>query len=209
MLGLLGGAVLILALSKGRSGRTGRLVAAILFLITLAGGWFLGGEELQRRFLTVFEDKMSNRLAIYEVAHRMADEAGFWGLGAESYTGLNGLYRTRPEDNWEGFVHDDWLETLINLGWAGVGLVIALLVMLPAHWSTGRGIQAPREFTGLLTLSLLGILAHAKFDLPFQITSLVVMFLLLCAMGLTSAPRSVATLPSRHESKGGNRRHKS
>ncbi|MBM3901120.1 MAG: hypothetical protein FJ379_03365 [Verrucomicrobia bacterium] len=205
MLGLLGGALLILALAKGRTGRTGRLVAAVLFLITLGGGWFLGGEELQRRFLTVFEDKMSNRLAIYEVAHRMADEAGVWGLGAESYTGLNGLYRTKPEDNWEGFVHDDWLEARINIGWAGVGLVIALLAMLPAHWSSGRGIQAPREFTGLLALSLIGILVHAKFDLPFQITSLVVMVLLLSAIGLCSAPRPVATLPSRHKDPVGSR----
>ena len=207
-LGLLGGTLLILAIAQGRSGRTGRIIAAALFLITLSGGWFLGGEDLQRRFLTVFEDKMSNRLAIYEVAHRMADEAGFWGLGAESYTGLNGLYRTSPEDTWEGFVHDDWLETRINLGWAGVGLVAALLVMLPAHWSTGRGIQAPREFTALLALSLLGILIHAKFDLPFQITSLVVMFLLLSAIGLSSAPRRTATLPSRHHPKGGTRGHK-
>lgn len=208
MMGLLGGALLILALSQGRTGRTGRIVAATLFLITLGGGWFLGGEELQKRFLTVFEDKMSNRLAIYEVAHRMADEAGLWGLGAESYTGLNGLYRTRPEDTWEGFVHDDWLEARINVGWAGVGLVGALLLMLPAHWSTGRGIRAPREFTGLLALSLLGILVHAKFDLPFQITSLVVMFLLLSAVGLTSAPRATATLPSRTHPEGGGRRHR-
>ena len=209
MIGLLGGALLILALAKGRSGRTGRIIAAALFLITLGGGWFLGGEELQKRFLTVFEDKMSNRLAIYEVAHRMADEAGVWGLGAESYTGLNGLYRTRPEDTWEGMVHDDWLEARINVGWAGLGLTIALLLLLPLHWSTGRGIQAPREFTALLALSLVGILVHAKFDLPFQITSLVVMFLLLSAVGLCGAPRATATLPSRHDSKGGGRRHHS
>jgi hypothetical protein len=50
------------------------------------------------------------------------------------------------------------------------------------------GIPAPPEFFLLIGVAMVGILAHAKFDLPFQIYSIHSQFVLLCAV-LTSLLR--------------------
>jgi len=204
MLALLGGTLVILASAKGAGHRVGRLVAAGVFLAVLALGWFAGGEALKERFLTVFEDRMSNRLDLYEAANRMIADAGPFGTGAETFTGLYSLYRTHPEDLWHAFAHNDWLETRITFGWVGLTLVIALLLLLAVHWSTGRGLVAPREFNLLFGMSLAGLLGHARFDFPFQMFSLLFLFLVLSAVGLTSAPRNGS--PLSHRSDGGKRR---
>ncbi len=46
----------------------------------------------------------------------------------------------------------------------------------------GNGIPAPSEFILLIGVAMIGILVHAKFDLPFQIYSLHSQFVLLCAL---------------------------
>jgi hypothetical protein len=46
----------------------------------------------------------------------------------------------------------------------------------------GQGIPAPPEFLGMLGLAMAGIVAHAKFDFPFQVHSLHLEFVLLCAL---------------------------
>lgn len=201
MLALVGGTLLILATAQGAAHRVGRLAAAGLFLGVLALGWFAGGTALRERFSTVFEDRLSKRLDLYEAAGRMVADAGPFGTGPESFTGLYSLYRTNPEDEWHAFAHNDWLETRITFGWVGLSLVVALLVLLVAHWSTGQGLEAPREFNLLFGLSLVGLLAHARFDFPFQMFSLLFLFLVLGAVGLASAPRPGAIRLSRSSSK--------
>lgn len=193
LLVLLVGSLLVLASAREaetKRGIWGRLVVAGMFFLVLALGWFVGGKDLRFRFSTVFEDKLSNRIAVYEVADRMAAEAGWFGTGAETFTGLFSLYRTNPDDlDWHAFAHNDWIETRITFGWIGLGMIVALLVLLPVIWATGRGLRAPREFTLLLGLSLAGVLLHARFDFPFQMFSLLFLFLLLVVAGLATAGR--------------------
>jgi O-antigen ligase len=189
LLVLLAASLVVLALAPKASGKIGRIVAAGVFLLVLGLGWFLGGEALKTRFSTVFEDKLSNRTEVWEAADRMAEDAGWLGTGAETFTGLYSLYRTNPDDTWNAFAHNDWIETRITLGWLGFGAVIAMLLLLPVIWFSGRGLRPPREFTLLLLLSLIGVLVHARFDFPFQMFSLTFLFLLLSALGMSTAGR--------------------
>jgi hypothetical protein len=55
-------------------------------------------------------------------------------------------------------------------------------VMVLAHWFVPGGIRAGWRFTVLLWLALTGCLAHARFDFPFQVPSILLSFLLLCAV---------------------------
>ena len=48
------------------------------------------------------------------------------------------------------------------------------------YW--GLGIAAPLEFIAMIGVALGGALLHAKFDFPFQIYSVLFVFLLLCSI---------------------------
>ncbi len=158
------------------------VVVAILAVLGV-GGW-LGGEAMMTRFRSEDIGSMSGRKLIYEDAARMAEDFAVFGSGAETFAPLYYFYR-KKDPYWNAYVHDDYLETRITFG--TVGFVIILLVVL-AVWLVpffGNGIPASPEFFLLIGLAMVGILAHAKFDLPFQIYSIHSQFVLLCAV-LTS-----------------------
>jgi O-antigen ligase len=155
------------------------LVAAILAVLGV-GGW-LGGEAMMARFRSEDMGTMNGRKLIYEDAARMADDFAVFGSGAETFAPLYYFYRKKDPD-WNAYVHDDYLETRITFG--TVGFVVILLIFL-AVWLVpffGNGIPAPPEFFVLIGVAMVGILAHAKFDLPFQIYSIHSQFVLLCAV---------------------------
>jgi O-antigen ligase len=158
------------------------VVAAILSVLGV-GGW-LGGEAMMARFRSEDIGRMSGRKLIYEDAARMAEDFAVFGSGAETFAPLYYFYR-KKDPYWNAYVHDDYLETRITFG--TVGFVVILLIFL-AVWLVpffGKGIPAPPEFFVLIGVAMVGILAHAKFDLPFQIYSIHSQFVLLCAV-LTS-----------------------
>ena len=57
----------------------------------------------------------------------------------------------------------------------------AFLVVL-LRWFARGGIHGGRRFVVLIWLALAGCLAHARFDFPFQMHSIVFLFLVLCAL---------------------------
>ena len=50
------------------------------------------------------------------------------------------------------------------------------------RWFAPGGIQGGRHFVLWLWLTLAGCLVHARFDFPFQMHSIVLLFLILCAV---------------------------
>lgn len=153
-----------------------------LFAASLGLAFVVGGERLRERFETVFSDKMSGRPAIYEVARAMAKDYPVFGTGAETFVSLYPLYRKGAEDVRQGYAHDDWLETRVTLGWVGLSILVAALLAIPLNWAAGRGVAGSQEFACMLLIALGGMLVHAKFDFPFQIFSLLTVFLLLSAV---------------------------
>ncbi len=158
-------------------------VLATIVAILGVGGW-LGGEAMLARFKSEDLGGMNGRKVIYEDTARMAEDFAVFGSGAETFAPLYYFYR-KKDPIWNAYVHDDYLETRVTFG--TVGFVIILMIFL-AVWLVpffGNGIPAPPEIFLLIGVAMVGILIHAKFDLPFQIYSIHSQFVLLCAV-LTS-----------------------
>jgi O-antigen ligase len=155
-------------------------VAAAVVAVMGVGGW-LGGEAMMGRFRSEDIGSMNGRKLIYEDTARMAQDFAVFGSGAETFAPLYYFYR-KKDPEWNAYAHDDYLETRVTFG--TVGFVVILLIFL-AVWLVpffGKGIPAPPEFFVLIGVAMVGILAHAKFDLPFQIYSIHSQFVLLCAV---------------------------
>jgi O-antigen ligase len=170
---------LMMLWSKHQTGFKLGLVAAIVAVLGV-GGW-LGGEAMMARFRSEDLGRMSGRKLIYADTARMAQDFAVFGSGAETFAPLYYFYR-KKDPEWNAYVHDDYLETRVTFG--TVGFVIILMIFL-AVWLVpffGNGIPAPPEFFLLIGVAMVGILAHAKFDLPFQIYSIHSQFVLLCAV---------------------------
>ncbi len=174
--------VLMMVWSKRQVGF--RLGAVVAILAVLGVGGWLGGEAMMARFRSEDLGRMSGRKLVYEDTARMAQDFAVFGSGAETFAPLYYFYRQK-DPVWNAYVHDDYLETRVTFG--TVGFVIIVLILL-AVWLVpffGNGIPAPPEFILLIGVAMVGILIHAKFDLPFQIYSIHSQFVLLCAV-LTS-----------------------
>jgi hypothetical protein len=100
------------------------------------------------------------------------------------------LYRESLDEYWPKQLHNDWLETRITFGWAGCGLIAAAFLLAVTGWFAGRGIRTGWRFVSLLWLALAGCLVHARYDFPLQIYSILLMFLLICAVLFSVRRRS-------------------
>ncbi|MBX3743755.1 MAG: O-antigen ligase family protein [Verrucomicrobiae bacterium] len=125
-------------------------------------------------------DRLSGRHEYYENARRMALDHPLWGAGAGTFVSLYQLY-LQPGQDWPGYLHNDWMETRLTLGPIGLGLVIAWLAALAWRSWRGPGLPTLRVVVALWWVALGGCLLHARFDFPFQIYSVVFLFLVLCA----------------------------
>ena len=183
VMGALSVGALLVFLTGKRVWQRGRwLWATAFFACPVVLGLVLGGEKLSKRFVETAQDPLNGRAEIYETARKMSAEFVWFGSGAGSFTALNALYRSGSNQSVKGYVHNDWWETRITLGWIGLGTLVVMLFLVPVIASGSRGRPPSREFTGLVALALLGILGHAVGDFPFQVHSLVFQFLVTLAM---------------------------
>lgn len=157
-----------------------------LFLVVLSFSGYLGWQRLEERIENVFVDRMSGRGEIYDNALLMARDFPIYGTGPGTFTSLYQLYR-EPQQGWAGYVHDDWLETRITFGWVGTSMLLLALLIVFVRWFGRGGIPMPPEFAALTWVALGGCLLHAKYDFPFQIYSILFLFLLLCSVMLTAS----------------------
>jgi O-antigen ligase len=189
--GLTVGAAIILLKASDGSWR-GRLMVGAMFVAVIGLGLVLGGPALSARFAKNGLDG-NGRLEIYEAAYRMLPDFTWFGSGAGTFPSLFPIYRVHPDDAWASYVHNDWLEIRITLGRIGLGVLIAMLALVPLMGLCNRrpgGV--PGAFAALLTLSLAGMLAHAVFDFPFRVHSLLFLFCLILA-GASGLGRRPAT----------------
>jgi O-antigen ligase len=119
---------------------------------------------------------------MYANAAPMARDYPVFGTGPGTFESVFQLYRTSSNTYWPAQLHNDWLETRITFGWAGSVLLIGALALVVARWFFPGGIGAGRRFTFLLWAALGGCLIHARWDFPFQVYSVLLLFLFLCAV---------------------------
>jgi hypothetical protein len=126
-----------------------------------------------------FEEGLRGRTPIFEDARQMAKDHAWLGSGPGTFGALYYLYRSEPQKEWHATAHDDWLETRITFGAVGFALVLLALVLVLLRWWLPGGMATHWILPSLCCLAMIGCLAHAKFDFPFQIHSILFVFLLL------------------------------
>jgi len=151
---------------------------ALAALLSVAAIGYLGrGVIAQRARLTTEqlsrfaeEGTLTSRLTLYRDTWRMASEKPWFGWGLESYAHVFRIFNTqRAAEHWIWIpfyaeAHNDWLQSLAEVGFVGTGL-LALLVLLPVG-SVSRqrtGSVVPRYLLAGCGLLLL----YAWLEFPF------------------------------------------
>jgi hypothetical protein len=169
---------------RQKDGQTGggTLTVVTLFIIgSLALGFSLGWKALKPR-MTHLGEGFEGREEMYAAARPMSHDYPVYGVGPGAFETVFQMYRISTETYWPAQLHNDWLETLITFGWAGTALILLALVTVILRWFARGGIHGGRRFVVLMWLALAGCLIHARFDFPFQIYSIVFLFLVLGAI---------------------------
>jgi O-antigen ligase len=165
-----------------RRGRSRTLMALLVFFVgALSLGLALGWKTLKPRMARIGED-YEYREDMYARAQPMAADYPLFGTGPGTFEPVFQLYRESTDTYWPAQLHNDWLETRITFGWLGSALIGAAFVAVLLRWFMRGGIQGGRRFIILIWLALAGCLMHARYDFPFQVYSILFLFLVLCAI---------------------------
>ena len=177
-------ASLVVFLAANRRGgwklKTGMLG---LCLVTIGLAAYVNWGALSERFKALQTDPLSSRLHIYQIAGRMIHDYPVFGTGPNTFDPVSQLYRESSEEYWAVQVHNDWLETLATFGWVGSALIWAALALVLLRPLFARhGLNARWVFVALLWVALGGCMVFGIVDFPFQIYSILFLFLVLCAL---------------------------
>ena len=176
---ILAGCILLFALRKAHGAAKFGL---FLFLLAILGfGIYFGGDQLVRR-MRQFDQGFEQREQTYAAARPMAKEHPLFGTGPGTFNVLFQFYRSSLDEYWPAQLHNDWLETLITFGWLGSGMIGLAFLLAVTRWFLPGGIPAEWPFVSMLWLALGGCLVHARFDFPLQICSILLLFLMICAI---------------------------
>lgn len=151
------------------------------FIAALTLGLVLGWKALRPRMEQI-QEGFEGREEMYAAAKPMAKDYPLFGTGPGTFESVFQLYRSSPETYWPAQLHNDWLETWITFGVVGSLLIAAALICVFLRWFAPGGLHGGRRFMMMTWLALGGCLAHARFDFPFQIWSILFLFLVLCAV---------------------------
>lgn len=187
-------AIIILAAaitSSRHQPRLGTIAAIGLFVfVAIVLGGVYGWKSLEPRMEQVGEG-YQNREEIYDSARPMAADYPFFGTGPGTFATVFQLYRISNSTYWPEQLHNDWLETRITFGWIGLALLLVSFGCIVFRWFAPGGIRVNKWFVLLAWLGPFGCFIHACFDFPFQIYSILFLFLVICAMlfGMTRRMR--------------------
>ena len=115
-----------------------------------------------------------------ELGRRIAADYPWFGSGPGTFSSMYQVYRqSRRTTRW--YAHNDWLETRITFGRIGAFLVSCALALALFRPLLHGGPRVPAVFLGLVWAGLGGCLVHARFDYPFQVHSILFIFLVASA----------------------------
>ena len=167
---------------EDRRARRGAAVwLGLFFVIALALGWYFGWQLLSTR-MEDLRTGFANRASIYESALPMAADFPLFGSGPGTFATVFQLYLKSGSVYWPDQLHNDWLETQITFGALGLGMILWALACVGMRWFAPGGVRGGRRFVVLAWAALGGCLVQAVFDFPFQIYSILFLFLVICAM---------------------------
>jgi O-antigen ligase len=179
-------------LKERRSRRGAAILLGLFFAIALALGWYFGWNLLSARMADI-RGGYQEREQMYEAARPMTADYPIFGTGPGTFGTVFQLYRYSYETYWPEQLHNDWLETRITFGWVGMAMILSALACVGLRWFAPGGIRGGRRFVILAWAGLAGCLLQARFDFPFQIYSILFLFLVICAMLFNLSSRSGAS----------------
>jgi len=181
----------LLAANRKEDPKKRRLTLVLLlgfFATALVLGFALGWKALKPR-MTQLHEGFDAREEMFEAARPMAQDYPLFGTGPGTFASVFELYRISTERYWPAQLHNDWLETRITFGWVGSSLIALAFITVMSRWFARGGLHGGRRFMILMWLALGGALVHARFDFPFQIYSILFLFLVLCAVAFNLSRR--------------------
>lgn len=163
----------------------------VYLVLVLCTGFGLGWKSLQPR-LADWKRGYAEREAAYQYAAQIAADYPVFGTGPGTYESVSELYRPLTGEFWPAQLHNDWLETRITFGWLGSGLLWLALSVAIFPRLGGRERRPKSNLGTMIQLALMGCLLHSRWDFPFQVHSILFLFLVWCAV-LTALHRRTLT----------------
>lgn len=183
---------LVYFVSHRRVSVSAKLGILVCFVSIVALGGALGWKSLAPRLKGVQAGDLGGRTEIYQNVEELSTQYKLFGTGPGSFASLYYGARKDHSQFWQAFAHNDWLETRMTFGWFGFCVLFAMLVIPWVHWYARRGMPCPDELTVMILFALGGCLAHARFDMPLQIYSILMLVLTLSGILFAVAPARLA-----------------
>jgi len=187
-MGMIAMAIFILLVAWRRRHASVKFGVVLFFALAFALGAYFGWDAFSER-MKHFDEGLELREQMYETALAMSHDYPLFGTGPGTFDPVFQLYRSSTDEYWPAQLHNDWLETRITFGWLGSSLIGAALLIVIVRWFLPGGVQVRWPVPALLWLSLAGCLVHARYDFPFQVYSIQMLCLLLCAVLLCLSRR--------------------
>ncbi len=193
---VLGGSLLAAWIASGR-GRPAPLLLVMVGAVTaalIAVGVF-ALDPILARFELI--DSQEGRFENWPVVAQAADAYLPLGSGIGSF---DAVYRSveplaRLDATYFNQAHNEYLETWLETGWLGAGVLVAFLVWFGRRsWTAWRARPSTaRDLQRAASIAIGAILLHSAVDYPLRTETIAVMFALCCAL-LELAGRTDAEL---------------
>jgi hypothetical protein len=165
-----------------RSGGRHRIIPLVGFVCaSLAIGGVVGWKQVVPRLANI-KAGYGERAIFYQLARPMAKDYQVFGSGPGTFGTVFRFYAPKEDFPWTVQLHDDWLQTRITFGWVGSSLIALAFLMVVSRYFLPGAIGADWRFMSLFWLALAGCLVHARVDFPFQVHSILFLFLVLCGI---------------------------
>ena len=181
MVGLSTLAVVVLGMAHWRQSWLSKICVfgfmAIIIWLALLIGWHELGPRME-----MFSQGLQDRNSLSYVGKCMADDNPVFGTGAGTFQTMFQLYQSSNTEFLLAQMHNDWMETRITFGWVGFAMIVSALAACLVRWFFSGGNHGNKYFVMLMWCALAGSLLHAWYDFPFQIHSILFLFLLHCSI---------------------------
>lgn len=157
----------------------------LVFILATLLAVFIGLQNTLTKFLAkgIFEG--TGRLEYWSSTLRMFSDFPLFGTGLGTFKYAYYLYGR--QENWVSHAHNDYVETLSDLGLLGSLLFFALLALLAytllRMWSARRHPEIKPVVLGVLT-ALFAAAFHSIFDFSLRVPANAFLLVILLAMGM-------------------------
>jgi len=153
----------------------------VMVIVVSLGAW-LGWNQLLPRLQQAVASGKTGREEIFINSNNMAKDFVWLGSGPGTYGNLYYFYRSDVRQTWSWYAHDDWMETKITFGILGFTLILVGLSLVFVSGMASNQMKQAWPFKVFVLIGMVGCLIHAKFDFPFQVHSILFLFVLLCSL---------------------------